>query len=380
MIDTSNTLKTSGDSETTTDRWTRVILAWLLLVATLWLVVPLVRDLINTADTPRSVTARGDLANYERMSIDLFAAAAPSVAYIYTRSSSRNLFDLNRTQSGTGSGFVWDSAGHVVTNNHVIAGADKISVQLDSGETLNAKLIGTVPDYDLAVLKLSPTRTDLMPIPVGQSENLRVGQSVFAIGNPFGLGRSLSTGVVSALDRHLPTAGGRIVHGAIQTDAAINPGNSGGPLLDSAGRLIGVSTAIISGSGNSAGVGFAVPVDIVNDIVPQLIANGFIPRPGLGITVLDEEQSARLGLQGIVIAEVFTGSTAQIAGLTGIDRQRRRLGDTIIEVDGRRVQTITEFARSLEAVGIGNEVQLTVLRDGRTRTVTVVVQNIDGQQ
>jgi len=348
----------------------------MMLIATLWLVGPVVKDLVLTASTPRIVTARGELANFERVSIDLFAAAAPSVAYIYTQTPSRNLFDPNASQAGTGSGFVWDGAGHVVTNNHVIAGANKISVQLDSGETLSARLIGAAPEYDLAVLKLDSVRTNLTPISVGASADLKVGQSVFAIGNPFGLGRSLSTGVISALDRHLPTAGGRAVHGAIQTDAAINPGNSGGPLLDSAGRLIGVSTAIVSGSGSSAGVGFAVPVDVVNQIIPQLIANGSIPRPGIGITVLDEALSARLGMPGVVIADVLTDSAAQAAGLKGVDRRRGRLGDTILSVNGRRVRTIAEFADELASVGIGNEVLLTVVRDGKTRSVKVSILNI----
>ena len=376
MTNNSEPTKESTVSRWAGDGWSRVITVWMLLIATLWLAGPIVKDLLMTANTPRTVSARGELANFERVSIDLFATVAPSVAYIYTQTASRNLLGPNATQAGTGSGFVWDGAGHVVTNNHVIAGANKISVQLDSGETMDARLVGAAPDYDLAVLKLVSVRSNLIPIAVGESADLKVGQSVFAIGNPFGLGRSLSTGVISALDRHLPTAGGRVVHGAIQTDAAINPGNSGGPLLDSAGRLIGVSTAIISGSGSSAGVGFAVPVDVVNQIVPQLIADGAVPRPGIGISVLDEAQSARLGIPGVIIAAVFAGSAAQAAGLKGVDRQRRLLGDTIVSVDGRRVQSIADLADALQTIGIGNTVTLNVLRDGKTRTVNVKVLDI----
>lgn len=363
-------------SKWTDDRWSRMITVWMLLLGTLWFAGPVVKDLMLTANKPRAISARGELANFERASIELFAAAAPSVAYIYTQSASRNPLDANAIKGGTGSGFVWDGAGHVVTNAHVIAGASRIAVKLDTGETLNARLVGVAPEYDLAVLKLASTRTNLLPIPVGQSADLQVGQSVFAIGNPFGLGRSLSTGVISGLGRHLPTAGGQAVHGAIQTDAAINPGNSGGPLLDSAGRLIGINTAIVSESGSSAGVGFAVPVDVINKIIPRLISDGAMPRPGIGISVLDEAQSARIGIPGVVIADVLVGSTAEAAGLKGVDRRRGRLGDTIMSVNGRPVRSIAEFADALETIGIGNQVTLTVLRDGKTRKVNVIVSDM----
>lgn len=229
------------------------------------------------------------------------------------------------------------------------------------------------------MLKLRTTPAGLRSIPVGRSADLKVGQAVFAIGNPFGLSRSLSTGVISALNRHLPTASGREIHGAIQTDAAINPGNSGGPLLDSAGRLIGVNTAILSGSGSSAGVGFAVPVDIVNQVVPRLIKDGKFPRPGIGIEIVNEETSARLGLPGIVIAEVLPGSTAEDAGLEGVDRRRGSLGDIITKVDGRRVQTVTEFAAALDRAGIGSVVELTLVtlvRERTERTVKLRVMDI----
>jgi 2-alkenal reductase len=211
---------------------------------------------------------------------------------------------------------------------------------------------------------------------VGISSDLQVGQAVFAIGNPFGLSRTLTTGVISALDRRLPTAAGREVVGVIQTDAAINPGNSGGPLMDSAGRLIGVNTAIISGSGNSAGIGFAVPVDVINQVVPQLIAKGKVPRPGIGIVVLNEEVAASLGVMGVVIDRVMPGSSADQAGLEGIDYRNRLLGDVILTVDGQAVNNIAEFVRLMQPYDIGQSVSLKVRRADRVREVTVKIMDI----
>lgn len=358
------------------ERVVTLLVVWALVIATIWAGGPYVREIFLAVDEPRIVTPRGDLADFERVATELFDAAAPAVAYIYTESGPRSPFDINVPQSGTGSGFVWDGAGHVVTNFHVVQGADRIAVRLDSAEAMPATLVGAAPDYDLAVLKLATARTGPTPIPVGQSANLKVGQAVFAIGNPFGLSRSLSTGVISALGRHLPTASGREIHGVIQTDAAINPGNSGGPLLDSAGRLIGVNTAIVSESGGSTGVGFAVPVDVVNRVVPQLIKNGKFPRPGIGISAVDEETTARLGLSGIVIAEIQPGSSAEAAGLEGTDRRSGRLGDMIIAVNARQVRSIAELAALLEEAGIGNEVELTVVRANRARTVKLTVMDI----
>ncbi len=353
-----------------------LLIIWALLVATVWAGGPFVREMLLTADEPRIVVPRGKLAEFERGSTELFESVGPVVVYIFTETASTGVLGPSVPRSGAGSGFVWDGAGHVVTNFHVVQGADRIAVRLDSGEAVPATLVGAAPDYDLAVLKLSTAPAGLRPIPVGGSEDLKVGQAVFAIGNPFGLSRSLTTGIVSALNRHLPTASGREIHGVIQTDAAINPGNSGGPLLDSAGRLIGVNTAIISESGVSAGVGFAVPVDVVNRVVPRLIKDGKFPRPGIGIAIVDEETSARLGLPGIVIAEVFPSSAAAGAGLVGLDRRSGRLGDVITEVNGRPVQTIAEFAAALDEAGIGNEIDLTVLRNGRERTVRLRVTDI----
>ena len=242
-------------------------------------------------------------------------SAAPSVVYIFTENAHTGFFGQREVQRGAGSGFLWDIHGHVVTNFHVIKGSQSIQVRLDSGEAIRATYVGGSPDHDLAVIRLRSMPQSIRPIPVGTSDDLAVGQAVFAIGNPFGLARTLTTGVISALDRRLPTAEGREVMGVIQTDAAINPGNSGGPLIDSAGRLIGVNTAIISGSGSSAGIGFAVPVDVVNRVVPKLITNGKVPRPGIGIIVLDEEIAAGLDVLGVVIDRVVPGSEADRVGV-----------------------------------------------------------------
>ncbi len=324
---------------------------------------------------PQPVLARGDLAEFERTAVALFEAAAPSVAYIFA--VQRSLSPFGGAAQGAGSGFVWDRDGHIVTNYHVVAEADRVAVRLDGGEPVPARVVGRAPDYDLAVLRLEHVPRRLQPLPIGSSDDLRVGQATFAIGNPFGLSRSLTTGVVSALDRRLPTETGREIRGVIQTDAAINPGNSGGPLLDSAGRLIGVNTAILSGSGSSAGVGFAVPVDVVNRVVPQLIAGGRVARPGIGIAAAPEEIALRAGFEGIVIIEVIPGSPADAAGLRGVD-QYGRAGDVITAIEGVPVHSIAEMAEILDEVGIGDVVTLTVERDGRTRMVEVRVADIGG--
>ena len=359
-----------------TGRHVFYILVWGLIALSLWFGDRLVRGVFLTAEAPRAVTARGELSDLEQQTVRIFEQTAPSVAYIFTESAGRGPFGMGDPRRGAGSGFVWDGAGHVVTNNHVVEGASRVAVRLDNGEAISAEVIGTAPDYDLAVLRLGQTRATYQPIPIGASAELKVGQSVFAIGNPFGLSRTLTTGVVSALDRRLPAAGGREISGVIQTDAAINPGNSGGPLLDSAGRLIGVTTAIISGSGSSAGIGFAVPVDVVNRVVPELIRIGRVPRPGIGILALDEEAAARLGATGVVVAEVQPGSPAARAGLQGLDVQARRLGDVIVAVEDEPVKNVAELAEALARVGVGRRATVTVQRDGRRRDVEIEVADL----
>jgi 2-alkenal reductase len=322
---------------------------------------------------PRAVTPRGPLPAAEQALVGLFDASAPSVAYITTEVLQATGFFTATVAQGAGSGFIWDVDGHVVTNNHVVAGARNVYVQLDAGEPIEAEIVGTAPDYDLAVVRLTRTPRNLRPIPLGSSRDLRIGQSVYAIGNPFGLQRTLTQGIVSALDRELPTTDFREVAGVIQTDAAINPGNSGGPLLDSAGRLVGVNTAIRSESGSSAGIGFAIPVDLVNRVVPSLITRGRAPLPGIGINPVRPDLVERAGIAGVVIAEVGRGTPAARAGLKPFDRDTGRLGDVIVAVNGRRVDTVSTFVVELDRAGIGNDVDLTVLRDKKERHVKVQV-------
>ena len=330
----------------------------------------------NGSPAPRSVMPRGPLMAHEQALVGLFEATAPSVAYITTERVERiGLFSAGLAQ-GAGSGFVWDSAGHVVTNFHVLAGARRVTVQLDAGKPIPATVVGFAEDYDLAVVKLATVPKGLKPIPLGTSRDLRIGQTVFAIGNPFGLSRTLTTGIVSALDRHLPTSEYREIAGAIQTDAAINPGNSGGPLLDSAGRLVGVNTAIRSPSGGSSGVGFAIPADMVNRIVPQLIARGKAPLPGIGIRAIDPVIAARAGFTGLVVAEVMRGSPAAAAGLVPVDRRNGEVGDVIVAVNGRPVEQMGTFAAELDRAGIDNVAELTVVREGKERKVRVKVVDV----
>jgi len=325
---------------------------------------------------PRDITPRGNLADFEQTTISIFNVAAPSVVYIFTENAMDGVFGRRSSAQGAGSGFLWDSKGHVVTNLHVIEGARRIKVRLDSGKAIDATFVGGSPGHDLAVIRLRRALPGIQPIPVGTSEDLQVGQTVLAIGNPFGLSRTLTTGVVSALNRRLPTSTGKEVVGAIQTDAAVNPGNSGGPLIDTAGRLIGVNTAIISQSGTSAGIGFAIPVDVVNEVVPQLITNGKLPRPGIGFLPLDDEIAARLGVSGVVVDRVIPGSEAERAGLRGIDYHRRELGDVIVGVEDIPVRDLVEYVRAIDKQKIGQTVTLRVQRGETVFEVVVTVMDI----
>ncbi|HSY29196.1 MAG TPA: trypsin-like peptidase domain-containing protein, partial [Burkholderiaceae bacterium] len=330
----------------------------------------------HEAVVPRSVAPRPPLTGNESNVVALFENTAPSVAYIYIERQQRINFFTIGTAKGAGSGFVWDTAGHVVTNYHVVENASSVQVQLDSGKPIAARVVGIAPEYDLAVVQLKDVPKDLRPIPLGSSHDLKIGQSVYAIGNPFGLSRTLTTGIVSALDRSLPTSDYAEIDGVIQTDAAINPGNSGGPLLDSAGRLIGVNSAIRSESGNSAGVGFAIPSDMVNRVVPRLIATGRAPRPGIGIVPADPLQVARAGISGVVIQGISHGSPAEQAGFKVLDRRTGEVGDVIVGVDGRRIDTLATFVAELDHVGIGNIAELTVNRDGSERRVRIKVVDV----
>lgn len=323
----------------------------------------------------RPVTARGDLAGDEQNTIDSLRNAAPSVVYITSIAVRRNLFSLNvyEIPQGTGSGFIWDRQGRIVTNFHVISDASRLEVTLADHSTWKASLVGAAPDRDLAVLQITAPAGKLQPITVGESKNLLVGQKVFAIGNPFGLDQTLTTGVVSALGREITAVTGRTIHDVIQTDAAINPGNSGGPLLDSAGRLIGVNTAIYSPSGASSGIGFAVPVGEVNRVVPQIISKGKVLRPGLGVTLANRSLTGELGLEGVLVLKVLPGTSAEQAGLRGTTQvgDGLVLGDIILAVNGRKVTDYDSLRDEVERYQVGETVALTLLRDDATAEVNV---------
>ncbi len=327
---------------------------------------------------PRPVVARGDLAEDEKATIALFKASSPSVVYITTLAKRAiNFFEMTEVPQGAGSGFVWDRQGHVVTNAHVILlGGDSFVVTLSDQSNWKATVVGTEPDRDLAVLRISAPPEKLPPILVGTSRGLQVGQKVFAIGNPFGLDETLTTGVVSALGRTIESLTSRKIQNVIQTDAAINPGNSGGPLLDSAGRLIGVNTQIASPSGASAGIGFAVPVDTVNEVVPELIAHGRIVRPRLGIFPANEAITQQLGVSGVLVLGVQEGSGAAKAGLRGTGRDEDGslvLGDIIVGVAGKKVASYDDLVTTLESQKIGDTVPVRIVRNDRTITVNVTL-------
>ena len=330
---------------------------------------------------PRSVTARGELAGEEKATIALFRQASPAVVNITAIGVQRDFFTLNLYQipQGTGSGFVWDNSGNVITNFHVIQNADAAQVTLADQSNWKARVVGVAPDKDLAVLRIDAPASRLHPIPIGASKDLQVGQSVFAIGNPFGLDQTLTTGVISALNREIESVTRRPIQGVIQSDAAINPGNSGGPLLDSAGRLIGVNTAIYSPSGASAGIGFAIPVDTVNRIVPELIRSGRITRPGLGIQIADEQIAQRLGVAGVLVVDVQRGGAASKAGIQPTRRDpdgRLRLGDIITTVDGKKVATPNDLFLLLEKYKVGDVVTVSMLRDGKTVQAKVSLEPV----
>jgi S1-C subfamily serine protease len=325
--------------------------------------------------------AKQPLSAEELSTIEVFEKAAQSVVYITNTAVRRDIWSLNTFEvpQGSGSGFIWNRQGHIVTNFHVIYGADSIQVVLDDQSTHDARIIGVDPDHDLAVLQISGAADTLRPLDIGSSQDLRVGQRVLAIGNPFGLDHTLTTGVVSALGRSIKSITDRTIEGVIQTDAAINPGNSGGPLLNSAGQLIGVNTQIVSPSGAFAGIGFAVPVDIVKRVVPQLIQYGKVIRPGLGISLIPDSIATRWGVKGVVIAKVLTGSIAAQAGLEGLEESpsgRIRLGDVIIGIDGEAVRTYDDLARILDRHNVGDRVSLKVRRNGKERTLPVKLQAV----
>ena len=301
------------------------------------------------------------------------------MVYITTMAVRREPFSFRPLEvpQGAGSGFVWNDDGYIVTNFHVIAEAQGATVTLADRSTWPAKPVGAEPDKDIAVLKIDAPKHLLPPIPLGTSSDLQVGQKVFAIGNPFGFDQTLTTGVISGLGREIESATGRLIQGVIQTDAAINPGNSGGPLLDSAGRLIGINTAIVSPSGAYAGIGFAVPVDIVNRVVPQIVRGEKIKKPGLGITPVDDYMVRRFGLEGVLIRTIAPGGAADKAGLrlTLQDRLGRIvLGDLIVAAGGKPIRNLNDLFRVLDSHEVGDTLPLTIIRDGAKTEVEVQLQ------
>ncbi|MHC4942386.1 MAG: S1C family serine protease [Planctomycetota bacterium] len=346
---------------------------------------------VEQASSSNSAPQEPDLSELdpeEARTVSVFRKACCSVVYITNmgKRRHRDIFsmflapDSTEIPQGSGSGFMWDDEGHIVTNFHVIRNASSLTVMLPDQTSWEAEVVGVAPDKDMAVLRIDAPVDKLKPIQVGTSENLQVGQKVMAIGNPFGLDQTLTTGIVSALGRQIKSVTGRTILDVIQTDAAINPGNSGGPLLDSKGRLIGINTAIVSPTGSSAGIGFAVPVITVNKIVPQLIKYHGVIRPGLQITMVDDWRAMREGIEGVIIKSVEPGSAAARAGLEGwapMGRNYYAIGDVIIGVDKWRVRNSDELQTALEKFEIGDEITVHVLRGGKDREeVDVVLEGV----
>jgi S1-C subfamily serine protease len=328
----------------------------------------------------RPVMERGLLTAGEQSRIQIFERLAPSVVYITSTTVRRNRFSLNEYEipAGSGTGMIWDREGHIVTNFHVAEYGSSFEVTLQDGSTWEGRLIGRAPGLDMAVLEIDAPAEQLAPIPLGASADLRVGQDVLAIGNPFGLDQTLTTGVISALGRTITGRNGRELRDMIQTDAAINPGNSGGPLLDSAGRLIGMNTAIQSPSGASAGIGFAVPADQIGKFIPQLIAYGQVQRPVMGVRLVDDRAAARSRLAGAVIEQVIADSPAEQADLRGLredERGTKYVGDVILALNGTKVTSGTALTNLLEGYEAGEEIELTVGRSGEIFKTTLRLAN-----
>jgi S1-C subfamily serine protease len=319
----------------------------------------------------------------EQNTIAMFEKLSPSVVNVTNLAVRRMDFSMDVTAipQGTGSGFVWDKKGTIVTNFHVVKGAQGVEVTLADGSVWKARPIGFEPDKDIAVIAIDAPADKLTPIPVGRSGNLKVGQNVMAIGNPFGLDHTLTTGVVSGLDREIRAMTGRPIAGAIQTDAAINPGNSGGPLLDSQGHLIGINTAIFSPSGAYAGIGFAVPVDIVSRVVPEILLHGKVTKPGLGIQVASSSLATRLDIDGVLVLGVQPGSPAEKIGLRPTMRDtttgRIVLGDIIVRVGERRLKSADDLFNAMDELKVGDKVRVEYLRDDKVQSAEAVLARLN---
>jgi len=325
--------------------------------------------------TDRTNVPSDVLREIEHSLTTLFERVSPSVVRISTIAK-----DGDTMEAGVriGSGFLWDSGGHIVTNEHVVRDATIIWVFLASGKDIEAEVVGTAPNYDLAVLRLKQ-QPDVLPpsVPIGMSKDLRVGHFVATIGSPFALDQSFSVGVVSALKRQLPTNRGREIADIIQTSAAIYPGNSGGPLVDAAGRLVGVNTLSYGVTGSNAPLGFAIPVDLVSRIVPELIRNGRVPTAGIGIVPRDDKAATASKVTGVAISRIRPGSPAERVGLQGDDLATGATGDIITKANDAAVQNVYDLTNQLERVGIGNHIVLTLNRRGATVQVEVEIVDID---
>ena len=338
----------------------------------------------NIASAENSPTPAGisnpTTVSDEQNNIEVYKSLSPGVAFITTSAQSQNVWgEESETESGNGSGSVIDVQGHIVTNYHVIEGATKLSVSFGGEKTYPAKFVGGDPDTDLAIIQIDPGADKLTVVPLGDSDQLDVGQKVLAIGNPFGLDRTLTTGVISGLQRPIKARNGRTIEGAIQTDASINPGNSGGPLLDKFGRMIGINSQILSPAGGSVGVGFAIPVSIAKRIVPQLIQFGEVRRPKLGAALYPVEQLSERGIKmpvekGVLVRSVSPGGSAAGAGLRGISQDNNGeivLGDIITSIDGTKVSDTDDVYKVLDKKQIGDTVQVEVYRANKTQTIPV---------
>src|SRR6516165_7259349 len=323
-----------------TSRFFRLAILVVLLLLTAQVAQPYIFRLMYSETTPKLVVPRGNLSEAERATIALFDRVSPSVVQVVGRQSGESAFGNETEGTGvqSGTGFIWDGAGNIVTNNHVVAGTSELAVRFASGAVVQADVVGTAPNYDIGVIRLRNPSQLPPPVEIGSSADLKVGQFAYAIGNPYGLDQSLTTGVISALKRRLPTSAGHEISDVIQTDAAVNPGNSGGPLLDSSGRVVGVNTAIISPSGTNAGIGFAIPIDVVNRVVPEIIGKGHVPMPGIGIVAASEAAATRAGAEGVAVVRTVPGSPAERAGLRGADTNGGRLADVIVGVNSKPVQ------------------------------------------
>jgi S1-C subfamily serine protease len=324
---------------------------------------------------PREVAQRGPLLDEEAELIKLYEETLPSVVHINNLSTRVSGFNVQEVPRGSGSGFVWDQDGHIVTNYHVVEGATALEVVFSDQSTYKANNVWVYPDKDIAVVSINAPKSKLKPIPLGTSHDLKVGQKAIVIGNPFGLDGTLTTGVISALNREITSQADRPIQGVIQTSAPINPGNSGGPLLDSAGRLIGITTAILSPSGAFVGIGFAIPSDDVNQIVTQLIASGKVTRPRLGVVMATDQQARQLNIkEGVLLVSVVPDGPAAKAALRGTIVNKRQIGDVIVSLDNTSVKSPAHLQSLLEKYKVGETVTVGIIRDGEHQDVPVTLE------